>query len=246
MIVRWIFINIHGDIQDHPARSVISIYYTVAQPCSDWGLFSPRRHCIPQTSDKTWITEEKEGSGCHHSHGKRGCHYPWRQSGYRKWIYCTEFSVPLEGSWTSAQDCDFLPARRKPVLSSYSLFPAFTLSADLSCESLLSLMAFQITPFICGVFLRPKVSLGTLGLEGWGSLVAPISGYGSWPCQIKAQGYITSCTRKPCSVIQTGSLVWQWWHTPTSSQEWKVSLWYDSTTSVMITVTLRRMTRMKM
>ena len=35
-------------------------------------------------------------------------------------------------------DCDFLPARRKPVLSSFSLSPIFSLTANVSCESLLT------------------------------------------------------------------------------------------------------------
>lgn len=61
-------------------------------------------------------------------------------------------------------DCDFQPAKRKPILSSFSLFPTFTLSADVSCESLLSLIKFQVIPFICRVFLKPRVSLSTPGL----------------------------------------------------------------------------------
>lgn len=170
MIVTWIFINIHGDTEDHPAnqQGVWFPYgqesnHTVAQPCSDRGLFSPRRDCIPQTSDKTWITEEKMGSSYCHSHGKLWLSLPQKglwilEADLLYWVVSSTW-----GQLNLCSGCDFLPAKRKPILSSFSLLLAFTLSANVSCESLLSLKKFQITPFIFRVFLKPRISLGTPG-----------------------------------------------------------------------------------
>lgn len=151
MIVRWIFISIHGDIQDHsdnqwgvqfPDRE----YHTVAQPCSDWGLFSPRRDCIPQSSDKAWIRED----------GFQLLSQSWEVwlSLPQKAIWILEADLlywALSSTWGQLNlysDCDFLPAKRKPILSSFSPFSIFALSENVSCESLLTLMKFQIIPFI--------------------------------------------------------------------------------------------------
>lgn len=42
-------------------------------------------------------------------------------------------------------------------------------------------------------------------------------------CPIKSQRYITSWARRPWSVTQTGSLVWQWSHTPTGFLQYVIT-----------------------
>lgn len=63
-------------------------------------------------------------------------------------------STSTWGQLNLYSDCDFLPAIRKPILSTFSPFSIFALSENVSCESLLTLMKFQITPFIILLICR--------------------------------------------------------------------------------------------
>lgn len=152
---------------------------------------------------------------------------PLRKESVRwKQIYCTEFSAPLEGSWTSIQSVISCLLKGSQFWAvSISIF---ALSANMNFYKLWRNSKEYL--WFVGIFEAQGFPWCTWAV---GAGLFDVSHIWLWIlamsltlCQVKAQGYITSWARRCCSVTQAGSTVWQCWHTVMDSREWKGSLWY--------------------
>lgn len=169
-VTTQIFLNIHGD---HPANQpgvwLIPLEswesLTIAEPCGDGGLFPPGGDRVSQPRHETWGQGTRS---CYcHSHGGPACHHPTGQLGFWKQIYCTEFSAPLEGSWTSVQALVSCLWEGSQFWARSAYFP-FS-----HPELWVSVNSDEFPNVFMGYF--PWYSW-TVGME------VTMSGYGYWPC----------------------------------------------------------------
>lgn len=169
-VTTQIFLNIHGD---HPVNQpgVWLIPWesweslTIAEPCGDGGLFPPGGDRVSQPRHETWGQGTRS---CYcHSHGGPACHHPTGQLGFWKQIYCTEFSAPLEGSWTSVQALVSCLWEGSQFWARSAYFPFW------HPELWVSVNSDEFPNVFMGYF--PWYSW-TVGME------VTMSGYGYWPC----------------------------------------------------------------